>query len=99
MRPQLQPKKTKVRLNYRLYSSKRRYKRCTLLTKRSALVLKVGVSHGWRDVPFKAQIIFHSINLRVLANLRTGLDLRTGPSHCENTSADWTEPPVLQLPV
>ena len=35
--------------------------------------------------------------VQVLANLRTGLDLRTGPPRCENTSADWTEPPAPQL--
>ena len=42
MHPQLQPKKTKVRL---YYSNNRCYKRCTLLTRRSA-VLAVDMMHG-----------------------------------------------------
>ena len=65
MRPQLQPKKTKVRLTSRLYSSKRRYQRCTLLTRRSTLVLKVGVSYGG-DKAFKGRLV-HSVAVAIAA--------------------------------
>ena len=45
---QLQPKKTKVRLCYPvIYVAARRFSRPSLLTRQSALVLKVGVSYGW----------------------------------------------------
>ena len=47
MRRQLQPKKTKEIISH-LYSSKRRFTHPPLLTRRSALVLKVGVSYGWK---------------------------------------------------
>ena len=45
---QLQPKKT----NYisRLYSSKRHFSCPLLLTRRSVLVLKVGVSYWWQSL-------------------------------------------------
>ena len=34
----------------RLYNSKRHFSRPSLLTKQSALVLKVGVSYGWLSI-------------------------------------------------
>ena len=45
MHRQLQPNKTKMS---RLYISKRRFSHPSLVTKRNALVLKVGVSYGWK---------------------------------------------------
>ena len=45
---QLLPKKTKERLYSHLYSSKRRFTRPSLLTRWSALVLKMGVLYGWK---------------------------------------------------
>ena len=47
---QLQPKKTKVRRISRLYSCKIRFTHPSLLTRHSALVLKVGVSYWWRKM-------------------------------------------------
>ena len=48
MRRQLQPKNTKVRLYYPfIYVAARRFSHPSLLTRQSALVLKVGVSYGW----------------------------------------------------
>ena len=49
---QLQPKKTKVQckavLAVYIRSSKRHFTHPSLLTRQSALVLKVGVSYGWK---------------------------------------------------
>ena len=49
MRIQLQPKKTKVHKAILAVSmaAKRHYTQCTLLTRWSALVLKVGMLYGW----------------------------------------------------
>ena len=43
---------TKLRLGYisHLYSSKKRFSRPSLVTRWSTLVLKVGVSFGWRSI-------------------------------------------------
>ena len=53
MRHQLQPKKTKAydqgKATLAIYMQ-RRFSRPTLLTRRSALVLKMGVSYGWRSI-------------------------------------------------
>ena len=45
---QLRSKKIKVGCIIRLYSNKRRFTRASLLTRWSSLVLKVGVSYGWK---------------------------------------------------
>ena len=49
IRCQLQSSKTNVRISH-LYSSKRRFSCPLLVTRWTALVLKVGVSHGWRSI-------------------------------------------------
>ena len=54
MRQQLQSKKPKVRLISHLYSSKRHFSHPSLLAKRSASVLKVGVSYELKMVKYVA---------------------------------------------